>query len=188
MRKRSWSQSVKRGRKDTPGAKQSGNKTSAEDGPAGPEKGEQRPGLEGGSRGERNPPQGFYPRGGADVTTFAFQTDRRGQNKGATDWQGRLPWWLRRKRTRLQCRRPGFHLWVGRSPGGGHGKPLQCSCLEKPMDRGAWWATVHGVTESDTFEQHTHTRGVEAGCSNATQDCLRSKENSGQAPSRVSAQ
>jgi len=29
----------------------------------------------------------------------------------------------------------------GRSPGGGHGNPLQCSCLENPMDRGAWWAT-----------------------------------------------
>ena len=32
----------------------------------------------------------------------------------------------------------------GRSPGGGHGKPLQYSCLDNPMDRGAWWATVHG--------------------------------------------
>ena len=32
-----------------------------------------------------------------------------------------------------------------RSPGGGHGDPLYCSCLEKPMDRGAWQATVHGV-------------------------------------------
>ena len=32
----------------------------------------------------------------------------------------------------------------GRSPRGGHGNPLQCSCLENPMDRGAWWATVHG--------------------------------------------
>ena len=38
----------------------------------------------------------------------------------------------------------------GRSPGEGHGTPLQCSCLENPMDRGAWWATVHGVTESQT--------------------------------------
>ena len=94
---------MKRGRKDTPGAKQSGNKTSAEDGPAGPEKGEQRPGLGWGSRGERNPPQGFYPRGGADVTTFAFQTDRRGQNKGATDWQGRLPWWLRAETSLRSC-------------------------------------------------------------------------------------
>ena len=35
-----------------------------------------------------------------------------------------------------------------RSPGGGNGSPLQCSCLENPTDRGAWWATVHGVTKS----------------------------------------
>ena len=33
---------------------------------------------------------------------------------------------------------------LGRSPGGGHGNPLQYSCLENPIDRGAWWATVHG--------------------------------------------
>ena len=38
----------------------------------------------------------------------------------------------------------------GRSPGGRHGCPLQYSCLENPMDRGAWEATVHGVAESDT--------------------------------------
>ena len=38
----------------------------------------------------------------------------------------------------------------GRSPGGGHGNPLQYSCLENPMDRGAWWATVHGVGKSRT--------------------------------------
>ena len=40
---------------------------------------------------------------------------------------------------------------LGRFPGGGHGNPLQYSCLENPMDRGAWHAAVHGVTkESDT--------------------------------------
>ena len=33
----------------------------------------------------------------------------------------------------------------GRSPGGRHGNPLQYSCLENPVDRGVWWATVHGV-------------------------------------------
>ena len=38
----------------------------------------------------------------------------------------------------------------GRSPGGGQGNPLQCSCLENPMDRGAWWAAVHGVTKGQT--------------------------------------
>jgi len=38
----------------------------------------------------------------------------------------------------------------GKSPGGEHGNPLQYSCLENPMDRGAWQATVHGVTKSQT--------------------------------------
>ena len=38
----------------------------------------------------------------------------------------------------------------GRSLGEGNGNPLQNSCLENPMDRGAWWATVHGVTKSWT--------------------------------------
>ena len=38
----------------------------------------------------------------------------------------------------------------GRSPGEGNGTPLQYSCLENPMDRGAWWAIVHGVTKSQT--------------------------------------
>ena len=38
----------------------------------------------------------------------------------------------------------------GRSPGEGKGNPLQYSCLENPMDRGAWWATVHGVAKSRT--------------------------------------
>ena len=38
----------------------------------------------------------------------------------------------------------------GRSPGEGNGKPLQYSCLENPMDGGAWWATVHRVAKSQT--------------------------------------
>ena len=41
-------------------------------------------------------------------------------------------------------------LGLGRSPGEGNGNPLQYSCLENPMDRGAWWATVHGVAKSWT--------------------------------------
>ena len=42
----------------------------------------------------------------------------------------------------------------GRSPEEGNGNPLQYSCLENSMDRGAWWATVHGVAEQLT---HTHS-------------------------------
>ena len=47
---------------------------------------------------------------------------------------------------RDECLIPG----LGGSPRGGHGDPLQYSCLENPMEREAWWATVHGVTKSQT--------------------------------------
>ena len=54
------------------------------------------------------------------------------------------------KESACQCRRRGFHPWVGRSPGVRKGNPLQYSGLENPMDRRAWWATAHGVTKSGT--------------------------------------
>ena len=44
----------------------------------------------------------------------------------------------------------GSISWLGRSSGEGNGNPLQYSCLENPMDRGAWRATVHGITRSWT--------------------------------------
>ena len=50
---------------------------------------------------------------------------------------------------------------LGRSPGVGYGNPLQYSCLEIPMDRGAWWATVRGVAKSQArlkqLSIHTHS-------------------------------
>ena len=55
---------------------------------------------------------------------------------------------------------PGSIPGLGRSPGEGNGNPLQCSCLENPMDRGVWQATVHGVAKSRTqpndFTSHLH--------------------------------
>ena len=45
---------------------------------------------------------------------------------------------------------PGSVPGLGRSPGEGNGNPHQYSCQENPMDRGVWWATVHGITKSQT--------------------------------------
>ena len=45
---------------------------------------------------------------------------------------------------------PAMQVGWGRSPEEGDGNPLQCSCLENSMDRGAWWATVHGLAKSWT--------------------------------------
>ena len=45
---------------------------------------------------------------------------------------------------------PGLIPESGRFPGEGKGNPLQYSCLENPMDKGAWWATVYGVAKSQT--------------------------------------
>ena len=50
---------------------------------------------------------------------------------------------------------------LGRSLGRGHGNPLQYSCLENPMDRGTWWATVHGVSGHDWAAKHTRSQGRE---------------------------
>ena len=60
----------------------------------------------------------------------------------------------------------------GRSPGEGHCNPLQCSCLENPMDRGAWWATVHGVAQSQRrltnfwISRNSGGASVSQGCRN----------------------
>ena len=63
------------------------------------------------------------------------------------------PWWHSGKEPALNAgdaTDAGLIPGWGRSPGAGNGNPLHYSCLENPMDRGAWWATVHGVTESQT--------------------------------------
>ena len=54
-----------------------------------------------------------------------------------------------------QCRRlrdVGLLPGLGGSPGGGHDNPFQYSCLENPLDGGAWWATIHSVAELDMTE------------------------------------
>ena len=51
----------------------------------------------------------------------------------------------------------------GRSPSGGHANPLQYSCLENPMDRGAWWAMVHRTAESDMTKTTQHAPKLAVG-------------------------
>ena len=63
---------------------------------------------------------------------------------------GYFPWWLRGKES-VSAEDVGSISGSGTSPGEGNGNPLQYSCLENPMDRGAWWITVRrGAKESDT--------------------------------------
>ena len=74
-------------------------------------------------------------------------------------FQSELPRSTSGKRTHLPMQRPKRHSSVpgsGRSPGGGNGNPLQYSCLENLMVRGAQWGTVHSVTESDMTEATWH--------------------------------
>ena len=61
---------------------------------------------------------------------------------------GLSPWCSDGKESACCARNPGLIPVLGRSPREGHGNPLQYSCLENSTDRGAWQATVHGVTQS----------------------------------------
>ena len=74
-------------------------------------------------------------------------------------------------------RNTGLIPGSGRSPGGGHGNPLQYSCLGNPTDRGAWWATVHEVAKSRTQLSNftycvTVTRGGEGNGNPLQHSCL----------------
>ena len=66
-----------------------------------------------------------------------------------------LPWWLSGKESACSAGDMGSIPGLGRFPGEGNGYPLQYSCLENPMDRGASQTIVHGDTESDTTERLT---------------------------------
>ena len=79
-----------------------------------------------------------------------------------------LPWWLSSKESACSTGDMGdigSIPGLGRSLGEGNGNPFQYSCLENITDRGAWRATVHGVTKSQTqlkrLSMHVHTRGIQ---------------------------
>ena len=86
-----------------------------------------------------------------------------GSQRVGHDWATNLIWsdlmyhfhgllrWLSGKESAYNAGDPGLIPALGRSLGEGNGYPLQYSCLENPMDRGTWQATVHGVTKSWTW-------------------------------------
>ena len=59
-----------------------------------------------------------------------------------------------------RCKSHRYNPWVRKTPGEGHGNPIQYSCMEIPMDRGAWWVKIHRVVQSQTWlkrqQAHTH--------------------------------
>ena len=76
-----------------------------------------------------------------------------------------LSWWLNGKESACNARDAsytgdiGLISGSGRSPGEGNDNPLQYSCLENPVDREAWWATVHGITkELDTTQRLNNSK------------------------------
>ena len=73
--------------------------------------------------------------------------------KASSNSEKELPQWLSGKESACNAGNAddtGSVPGLGRTPGGGNGNPVQYSCLENPMDRGAWWATVHSVAKSQT--------------------------------------
>ena len=76
----------------------------------------------------------------------------------------KLPWWFSSKESACNAGDLGSILGSGRSHGVENGNPFQHSCQKNPMDRGAWQATVHGVTKRQTrlkqLNTHTHTHTV----------------------------
>ena len=74
-----------------------------------------------------------------------------GVNINIVNYNNRLPYWLRGKESSCNAGNAGDSGSIpgsGRCPGGGNGNPLQYCCLGNPMDRGAWWPIVRGVTKS----------------------------------------
>ena len=83
--------------------------------------------------------------------------ERKKEGDGASQVElvvNNLPAMQEWRDTRVLSLGPGS----GRSPAGGHGNPLQYSCLENPMDRGTWRATVHGIAEESDTTKHRDTQ------------------------------
>ena len=94
-----------------------------------------------------------------------------------------LPQWLSDKESACSAGAAGDMASIPgarRSPGGGHGSPLQYSWLENPMDRGPWWATVYRVAKRQTgvkrLSMNVHTQAVRLTRQHSGKECLPRQE------------
>ena len=78
-----------------------------------------------------------------------------------------LPWWLGGKESAFQHGKLRFDPWVCKIPGGRYDNLLHYSCLENPLDRGAWGATVRGVTKE--LEMSWHLNIINSECCDEAQ-------------------
>ena len=109
------------------------------------------------------PPPGDLPNPGIEPKSPAspilaggfFTTEPPGKLGNPTDFP--VAQW---QRIHLQCREMGSISGSGRSLRGGNGNPLQYSCPGNPMDRGPWWATVHGVSKESKTAERLSTHGL----------------------------
>ena len=88
------------------------------------------------------------------------------ESPGTTPGSRGVPFTWQCEESTCQCgrhSRGGLNPWLGKIPWNRNGNPLQDSCLENPVDRGAWRAAVHGITESD-ITGHTHAQQWVPGC------------------------
>ena len=86
-----------------------------------------------------------------------------GKSHGWKSLVGCSPWGRSESGT---TERLHFHISLS-CIGGGHGNPLQCSCLENPRDCGAWWAAVHGVTQTRTRLKRLRSSSSSSSSSNS---------------------
>ena len=90
-----------------------------------------------------------YPRGcWVKPTQDSFNCVMRFLNLVHVFWD--VPGVFSGEKPTCQCGRYRFDTWIRKMGGVGNGNPLQYSCLENPVDRGVWWAAVHGVAENQT--------------------------------------
>ena len=84
------------------------------------------------------------------MNLYSENQENQKETKNSVKEQGMVVQWLKKKNPPANAEDKGSIPGLRRSPGEGNGNPLQYSCLGNPIDRGAWQATVHGVTkESD---------------------------------------